>query len=100
MLKKHGNEYSKAEKKEHEKAEDDFFTAAHTTVAMLEQFHNDGLNPGAAIGGSLTQILTYLIDVSPDSASAMALLSNSLSNAAYQTETQYLVSCPEDTPLH
>jgi hypothetical protein len=98
MLKKHGNESSKVE--EEEKAEHDFFTAAHTTVAMLEQFHRDGLNPGAAIGGSLTQILTYLIDVSPDSASAMALLSSCLSNAAYQTETQDLIPCPEETSIH
>ena len=98
MLKKRGSEFYKDDAQE--QAEDDFFAAAHTTVDMLEQFHRDGLNPGAAIGGSLTQILTYLIDVSPDSAAAMALLSNCMSNAAYQTETQYLVSCPEETSIH
>lgn len=98
MLKKHSKEFYKEDAQE--QAEDDFFSAAHTTVDMLEQFHRDGLNPGAAIGGSLTQILTYLIDVSPDSASAMALLSSCLSNAAYQAETQDLIPCPEETSIH
>ena len=63
MLKKRGSEFYKDDAQE--QAEDDFFAAAHTTVDMLEQFHRDGLNPGAAIGGSLTQILTYLLLLMP-----------------------------------
>ena len=83
MLKKHGSASSEAE----EKAHDDFFEAANLSLIMLEEFHSRDLNAGAALGGALTQILTHLIEVSPDASAAMGLLSSCMTNAAFQAET-------------
>jgi len=96
MLKKHGS----ASSKDNEKAHDDFFAAATATVAMLEEFQAQDLNAGAAIGGALTQILTHLIDVSPDASSAMGLLSSCLTNAAFQYETLHPVLPTENDTTH
>ena len=81
-FKKHGNEYSPAE----EIAKDHFFDAAECTADMLADFDQRGLEKGPALGGALTQIITHLIAVSPDTPSAMGLLSSCIANAAQHAE--------------
>jgi len=102
MLKKRGNEFYKddAQDQAEAQAEDDFFEAARLSLIMLEEFEVRGLNTGAAIGGALTQILTHLIDVSPDIPSAMTLLSASLNNAAFQTESLSAVPLQDGDVVH
>ena len=68
-----------------EEAKVDFFTAAELAQDLIEEFDSMGLNKGAALGGALTQILTHLIAVSPDTPTAMGLLSSCISNAALQS---------------
>ena len=100
MLKKHEKFYS-TDSEIAEQAEDDFFEAARLSLIMLNEFESRDLNSVAAIGGALTQIITHLIDVSPDIPSAMTLLASSINNAAYQTEVDGLSSFRnEDEPLH
>jgi hypothetical protein len=93
-LKKHGNEYSQAE----EIAKDHFFEAAKCTADMLADFDQRGLEKGPALGGALTQIITYLIAVSPDTPSAMGLLSSCITNAAQHAES--FVENPKQISLH
>ena len=81
-LKKHGREYSAAE----EMAKDHFFEAAEETADLLAEFDQRGLEKGPALGGALTQIITHLIAVSPDTPSAMGLLSSCIANAAQHAE--------------
>ena len=102
MLKKRGNEFYKddAQDQAEAQAEDDFFEAARLSLIMLEEFEVRGLNTGAAIGGALTQILTHLIDVSPDIPSAMTVLSASLNNAAFQTDSLSVVPLQDEDVVH
>tara|TARA_B110000879_G_scaffold211737_1_gene305377 strand:+ start:205 stop:498 length:294 start_codon:yes stop_codon:yes gene_type:complete len=86
-LKKHGNDYSKAE----EQARKDFYTAAELAAEMLEEFNTMGLAQGPAIGGALTQLMTQLLIMSPDTSSAIGLLSSCMSNAAAHAEESSLV---------
>ena len=86
--------------KEQDQAEDDFFEAARLSLIMLEEFEARGLNTGAAIGGALTQILTHLIDVSPDIPSAMTVLSASLNNASFQTDSLSVVPLQDEDVVH
>ena len=81
-------------------AHDDFFDAATATVALIEGFQKRELNAGAAIGGALTQLLTHLIDVSPDVSSAMGLLSSCLNNASFQAETVEAAMRSESSTTH
>ena len=95
-LKNRGNESSKADAKAH----DDFFTAAKMMVAMLEEFEAREMNTGPALGGALTQLITHLIDVSPDVPSALGLLSSCIANAAYQSESPTLFIPDPDGLIH
>ena len=81
-MKKLGREYSAAE----EIAKDHFFDAAENTADLLAEFDQRGLEKGPALGGALTQIITHLIAVSPDTPSAMGLLSSCIANAAQHAE--------------
>lgn len=81
-MKKHGSEYLVAE----EMAKDHFFEAAEQTADLLAEFDQRGLEKGPALGGALTQIITHLIAVSPDTPSAMGLLSSCIANAAQHAE--------------
>ena len=92
--KKHGNASSLAEQ-----AKDDFLTAADCTQELLEEFDAMGLGKGPALGGALTQILTHLIAVSPDTQTAMGLLSSCISNAAFHTETT-IITHPYSDEIH
>jgi hypothetical protein len=65
-----------------DKIKDDFFDACDMTADLLIEFDRLGLERGPALGGALTQILSYLMAVSPDKTSAMTMLSSCLSNAA------------------
>ena len=80
-MKKHGNEYSKAED-EDKKAETDFYTAADLAGEMLEEFSARNLQTGPAISGALTQLISQLLVVSPDTPAAIGLLSSCMTNAA------------------
>ena len=72
-----------------DKIKDDFFDACDMTADLLVEFDRLGFERGSALGGALTQILSYLMAVSPDKASAMTMLSSCLSNAAInQNEIQ------------
>jgi len=82
LLKKLGNVSSLAE----EKAKTDFFDACDLTTDLIYEFDSLGLDAGPAIGGALTQLLSYLMAVSPDTPTAMNMLSSCLSNAAYNIE--------------
>ncbi len=95
-LKKHGNEYSKAE----EQAQKDFHTAADLAVEMLEEFNAMGLIQGPAIGGALTQLITQLLIVSPDTPSAIGLLSSCMTNAAAHAEEASLVYFDNGDAVH
>ena len=77
-LKKRGKEYSLVE----EQARADFAEAADCTADLLMQFDEMGLDKGPALGGALTQIIHHLITVSPDTTSALGLLSSCIQNAA------------------
>ena len=81
-MKKHGSEYLVAE----EMAKDHFFEAAEQIADLLAEFDQRGLEKGPALGGALTQIITHLIAVSPDTPSAMGLLSSCIANAAQHAE--------------
>ena len=81
LLKKHGNVSYLVEK-----AENDFFDACDLTSDLIKEFDTLGLDAGPAIGGALTQLLSYLMAVSPDTPTAMNMLSSCLSNAAYNIE--------------
>jgi hypothetical protein len=61
---------------------EDFLQAVECTHELLKEFEEMGLNKGAAIGGSLTHLLSHLIAVSPDPATALGLLSSCMTNAA------------------
>ena len=61
---------------------EDFFHAIECTMELLKEFDEMGLNKGAAIGGSLTHLISHLIAVSPDPATALGLLSSCMTNAA------------------
>lgn len=94
-MKKHGSEYSSAD----EVARDHFFEAAECTAELLMEFEAMGLEKGPALGGALTQIITHLIAVSPDTPSAMGLLSSCIGNAAQHAET--IIEAEETIhPLH
>lgn len=79
--KRHGNELISDEK-----AQEDFFHAVECAAELLEEFDAMGLEKGAAIGGALTQIIAHLIAISPDTASAMGMLSSCISNAAFHID--------------
>ena len=79
--KKHGNESSPDEQ-----AQEDFFHAVDCTAELLQEFDTMGLEKGPAIGGALTQIIAHLIAISPDTASAMGMLSSCISNAAFHVD--------------
>ena len=95
-MKKRGNESSKADAKAH----DDFFTAAKMMVALLEEFDARDMNTGPALGGALTQIITHLIDVSPDTPAALGLLSSCIANAAYQSDAPTFIIPNADGLIH
>lgn len=99
MLKKHEKFYS-TDSEIAEQAEDDFFEAARLSLIMLNEFESRDLNSGAAIGGALTQIITHLIDVSPDIPSAMTVLSASLNNASFQTDSLSVVPLQDEDVVH
>jgi len=77
----HGNESSKAE----EEANEDYVLAAAMTTAMIEAFEGLGMNPFAAINGAFSELVSNLIDLSPDARTALAVLSTSISTAASNT---------------
>jgi|TARA_R110000822_G_scaffold78474_2_gene188004 hypothetical protein len=95
-LKKRGNDYSKAE----EQARKDFQTAADIAAEMLEEFDTMGLAQGPAIGGALTQLITQLIIVSPDTPSAIGLLSSCMTNAAAHAEESLIGYFDTGDPVH
>lgn len=78
---KHGNASSADEK-----SKEDFFVAADYTAELLSEFDAMGLEKGPALGGALTQIIAHLIAVSPDTPSAMVMLSSCISNAAFHQD--------------
>ena len=65
----------------------------------MEEFDAMGLGKGPALGGALTQILTHLIAVSPDTQTAMGLLSSCISNAAFHSETT-IITHPCSDEIH
>lgn len=81
LLKKHGNVSYLVEK-----AENDFFDACDLTSDLIKEFDTLGLDAGPAIGGALTQLLSYLMAVSPDTPTAMNMLSSCLSNASLHVD--------------
>ena len=92
--KKHGNASSLAEE-----AKEDFMTAAECTLDLLEEFDAMGLGKGPALGGALTQILTHLIAVSPDTQTAMGMLSSCISNAAFYSDNT-IITHPSNDEIH
>ena len=80
--KKHGNESSPDEQEQ-----EDFFHAVDCTVELLQKFDSMGLEKGPALGGALTQIIAHLIAISPDTASAMEMLSSCIANATLTLNT-------------
>lgn len=95
-MKKHGKEYSLAE----ETAKHDFFEAAECTADLLAEFDQRGLEKGPALGGALTQIITHLIAVSPDTPSAMGLLSSCITNAAQHADGHIIVTHEGSDQIH
>lgn len=91
--KKHGKEYSQAEMAE------DFYTAAECTYELIEEFEEMGLSTGPAIGGALTQLLSYLIATAPDSQTAMGLLSSCITNATLHSDNT-LTTHPGSDEIH
>jgi len=79
-----------------EQAKDHFFHAADCTAELLAEFDAMGLDKGPALGGALTQIITHLIAVSPDTPSAMGLLSSCITNAAQHSEATIISAQPSD----
>jgi hypothetical protein len=82
-LKNRDNESSKADAK----LRDDFGNAAKMMAALLKEFDARDMNAGPALGGALTQIITHLINISPDVPCALGLLSSCIAKAAYQSES-------------
>jgi len=84
-----------------DKAQADFFTAARMMVSVLEEFESQELHVGASVGGALTQLISHLIQVSPDTPTAFGLLSSCMSKAAYQHEVPTLSpDLPDDGRTH
>ena len=81
-MKKLGNVYLTDE----ESAHHDFFDACDMTVELLNEFEARGMMKGPAMGGAMTQMLSHLIDISPDPRTVSEIIASCLSNAAYNAE--------------
>lgn len=92
--KKRGNESSLADE-----MSEDFFTAAEYTYELLQEFQEMGLHQGPALGGAMTQILSYLLAASPDTKTAMAVLSSCIANAASSNKT-IVTTHPASPEIH
>ncbi len=82
-----------------EQAKEDFVCAMDFAEQMLEEFEEMGLQPKAALGGSLTAIITHLIASAPDTQTAMCMLSACISNAVYNIDMT-AVSHPTNDEIH
>jgi hypothetical protein len=65
------------------KAEQDFFEAIEHTDEFVKYLDDLGLDKGAALGGALTHLMSRLIRMSPDSTTALGLLSFCMQNAGF-----------------
>ena len=83
LLKKLCNAYLTDE----EEARHDFFDACDMTIELLNEFEARGMLKGPAMGGAMTQLLSHLIDISPDPRTVSEIIASCLSNAAYNAES-------------
>lgn len=90
-MKKRGNEFL-----EDDRSKEDFLAAADGVQQLLEDFDAMGLGVCPALGGALTQLLTYLIAVSPDNETAMEMLSCCISNATIHMDTEVITHLSND----
>ena len=93
--KKHGSESLQAEE-----AVEDFFTAAECAYDLLQEFEEMGLSQGPALGGALTQIISYLLAYAPDTHTAMGMLSSCISNATVSGTTNIVITHPTSDKVH
>jgi len=82
-----------------EQAKEDFVCAMDCAEELLEEFEAMGLQTGPALGGALTTIITHLIAVSPDTPTAMGMLSSCITNAAFSIDIT-AVSHPGNDEIH
>ena len=82
-----------------ERAKEDFVCAMDCAEALLEEFEAMGLQTGTALGGALTTIITHLIAISPDTPTAMGMLSSCITNAAFSIDMT-TVSHPGNDEIH
>jgi hypothetical protein len=92
--KKHGSASLQAEQ-----AKEDFVSAMDFAEQMLDEFEAMGLQTGPALGGALTTIITHLIAISPDTPTAMGMLSSCITNAAFSIDTT-VISHPGNDEIH
>ena len=92
--KKHGSASLQAEQ-----AKEDFVSAMDFAEQMLDEFEAMGLQTGPALGGALTTIITHLIAISPDTPTAMGMLSSCITNASFSIDTT-VVSHPGNDEIH
>jgi len=76
------------------KATEDCFHAMERTAELVADLDEIGLERGAALGGALTHLLTHLIAVSPDTQTAMGMLSSCISNATFNADSADISSHP------
>jgi len=82
-----------------EQAKEDFVCAVDCTTELLQEFEAMGLQTAPALGGALTTIITHLIAISPDTPTAMGMLSSCITNAAFSIDTT-VVSHPGNDEIH
>jgi len=76
------------------------FTESATRIDnVLHQMYDRDMESGAVLSGALTTVLHHLIELAPDKASAMGVLSSCLRNASMQNSikaTLFEVADDED----
>jgi len=66
--------------------EEEYFTSANETADLMKDLANRGINPAAAMGGALTQLLTQLFLGSPSQSEALGILASCLAQASENSE--------------
>jgi hypothetical protein len=65
---------------------DDFMWSMECTHELIQEMTLNEMNMGAALGGMLTQTLTALMHLAPDTETAMQVVSSCIHNASTTVE--------------
>lgn len=63
-------------------SEEDYDRAGEEINALIDELQDDGLNAGAVLGGMLTALIFRLIVSSPDSTTAIGMITSCMASGA------------------